>query len=83
MPLDPSKVDVARAAAVRGARRVEEVEAYLPDNYFVERSTVEADGRLVVYILGYDVAGWTLDDYVAPRLASGLMYCNTIPASEA
>ena len=42
------------------------VARYLPDNYVA----VEDDGRTL--IIGRDVMGWTLDDYVIPRLASGL-----------
>jgi hypothetical protein len=30
---------------------------------------------LDVIIAGCDVAGWTLDGYVIPRLASGLIFC--------
>lgn len=67
----------ARFAVVRGARRVEEVLAYLPDNYGLMESWQEENGprraRLVVVIGGYDRAGWTLDGYVLPRLASGLL----------
>jgi hypothetical protein len=40
----------------------ERVEPYLPMNYSVG-----------CVIAGYDHAGWTLDDYVLPRLASGLI----------
>jgi hypothetical protein len=46
------------------------VAAYLPDNYKVV-GTLEGGGFVVE---GEDVAGWTLDDYVIPRLASGGMY---------
>jgi hypothetical protein len=41
--------------------------AYLPANYQV---TGEDDE--FVYFAGHDRAGWTLDDYIIPRLASGL-----------
>lgn len=58
-----------RFAEVRGGD-MRRVAAYLPSNYAVlmEDSTDEA-----VVISGIDAAGWTLDDYVIPRLASGLM----------
>lgn len=51
------------------------VEAYLPGNYRVlggnaTRCTVE----------GTDYLGWTLHGYVLPRLASGLMFGQEIPA---
>jgi hypothetical protein len=45
---------------------VDRVAAYLPDDYRVIGSV---DSRTV--IAGRDVAGWTLDAYVIPRLASG------------
>jgi len=64
-----------RYAEVTGARRVEEVVAYLPGNYSVIGDTTDDAGRLVVLISGEDNAGWTLDGYVSPRLASGLMGC--------
>jgi hypothetical protein len=46
------------------------VRQYLPNNYTVAESP--ADGPTLV--VGQDVAGWTLEDYVLPRLASGLMF---------
>lgn len=68
-----------RYAEVRGARTSDEVRAYLPDNYHVFRTGPD-DGRLLVTIRGVDHAGWTLDGYVLPRLASGRMFGNEIPA---
>lgn len=63
-----------RFAVVRGARRPEEVAAYLPNNYAIMESFETAPSRkLLVIIGGIDEAGWTLDDYVRPRLGSGLM----------
>ena len=49
-----------------------EVEAYLPRNYSVIAEG-EEHGRAYVIIEGEDVAGWTLDGYVLPRLGSGLI----------
>lgn len=43
---------------------------YLPRNY--EAVTAHAPDCGVV-IVGHDDHGWTLDDYVIPRLASGLI----------
>ena len=43
------------------------IECYLPSNYVVK----VVDGH--TFIVGQDVAGWTLDGYVIPRLASGLI----------
>lgn len=50
----------------------EQVQAYLPDNYHA----VVIDGRVEIH--GHDVAGWTLDGYVLPRLASGLHFAEEI-----
>ena len=44
------------------------VRAYLPHNY-----KVVAEGKTMIVIEGEDDAGWTLDSYVIPRLASGLI----------
>jgi hypothetical protein len=45
------------------------VARYLPDNYKVVGNDDEW-----IYIEGEDFAGWTLEDYVIPRLASGLIW---------
>lgn len=45
------------------------VERYLPGNYEV---VFNSDDGIV--IAGDDDHGWTLDDYVLPRLASGLIW---------
>ena len=55
--------------------QLERVLAYLPDNYTARWLF---DGRAPhgwsITIVGTDKAGWTLDGYVLPRLASGLMF---------
>jgi hypothetical protein len=62
-----------RYAVVTGFRITkEQVAAYLPANYRVNTLTNCTDR---VYIIGEDNAGWTLDDYVIPRLASGNLFC--------
>lgn len=60
-----SKSEVALLAVVRG---------YLPGNYeaFLEEC-VDASVDPYIEIEGYDRAGWTLEGYVIPRLASGLI----------
>ena len=72
-----------RFAVVRGARTIRELEAYLPSNYgLMESFEVEVNegGRtaLIAIIGGHDNAGWTLESYVIPRLASGLIGCEEI-----
>jgi hypothetical protein len=49
------------------------VSAYLPSNYKV----TEVHDTYAV-IEGVDNAGWTLDDYVIPRLASGLIFAKEV-----
>lgn len=59
---------VNRVAVVTGgARDAQQVKAFMPSNYLVR----VREG--VIFIEGEDVAGWTLDGYVIPRLASGLI----------
>ena len=58
---------------------VEQAAAYLPDNYEVVTATPNGS----VIITGIDNAGWTLDDYVLPRLASGSYFGEEIPADHA
>lgn len=53
----------------------ERVRPYLPDNYRVRTWGPGAiPGTYCTIIEGEDNAGWTLDDYVLPRLASGLYF---------
>ena len=58
-----------------GVERLNEVSNYLPHNYeaFLEEC-VDVSCEPYIEIEGYDRAGWTLDDYVIPRLASGLIF---------
>lgn len=53
---------------------------YLPGNYKLAAFTQD-DGREVALISGEDHAGWTLDGYVLPRLASGLYPGREVDAS--
>ena len=64
-----------RMAEIRGRDvTTEKVAAYLPSNYRVTDADPIDSEVVVVFIRGHDVAGWTLDGYVLPRLASGLMF---------
>jgi hypothetical protein len=80
-----------RYAIVRNARGRSEAEAYLPDNYRVVHEG-EAEERKdpawkrptkrpVFVIEGEDRFGWTLDGYVIPRYASGLIFAEEIDLS--
>lgn len=71
-----------RFGKVFGARNRSEVSAYLPQEFKVLGEGM-TEGRAFFVIGGYDNAGWTLDGYVAPRLASGLMACEEIGEREA
>jgi hypothetical protein len=62
-----------RHAIVRDAHaRIETIRRYLPSNF-----TADSDGR-DVFIHGVDSRGWTLDGYVIPRLASGMIRAEEI-----
>lgn len=49
------------------------VQAYMPGNY----QAVEMPNNTIA-IVGIDVAGWTMHEYVIPRLASGLWWANEL-----
>lgn len=77
-----------RYAIVRNARSRREAEAYLPANYQVihESEIVPppwvAHGPMPLFVIaGTDYAGWTMDDYLIPRYASGLITCEEIDLS--
>ena len=69
---DPTTKPVRRAVIKVDPGDSTRVEAYLPSNY-----EVSVEGGLV-YITGHDNAGWTLDGYVIPRLASGLIFAEEV-----
>lgn len=55
-----------------------QVAAYLPRNYKV----ISSYGNNTI-VAGYDNCGWTLDDYVIPRLGSGWIHGEEITSDEA
>lgn len=63
-----ARVDVAFPD--RAEKVLRDVQAYLPRCYTAELAHAPERG---VVISGYDDHGWTLDGYVIPRLASGLI----------
>lgn len=69
------RVPVRFAIAIGSA--LSTVRAYLPRNYSAW-PIAPADGRDRVLIVGRDNAGWTLDGYVIPRLASGLHFAREV-----
>lgn len=76
-----------RFAIVRGKDlTIRRVRQYLPANYDVmvpfSGSPDVDDLTSFMLIAGTDNAGWTLDDYVIPRLASGLIVCTELIQGE-
>jgi hypothetical protein len=69
-----------RWAVVSNATSSGAVGAYLPENYYIVQTVDEPDGRCKVVISGHDVAGWTLDDYVIPRLGTGNFVAREYPS---
>jgi len=70
------RVPLRRAVIARsslGGPTGETAGAYLPANYKVTEVTPTE-----VRIAGHDDHGWTLDDYVIPRLASGLIWAKEV-----
>ena len=67
-----------RIAVVTNARDAKQLWVLLPGNYDIIGGDLGEPGRPVYLIAGEDVAGWTLDDYVIPRLASGTIFCTEI-----
>ena len=79
-----------RFAIVTGARDAKELWAYLPNNFVIVgggAQSRERGGRTEVrheyVIAGLDSHGWTLEDYVIPRLGSGSIGCREITATQA
>jgi hypothetical protein len=77
-------------AIVRGARSAKELWAYLPHNFVIVGGggqLRDRGGRTEVrheyVIAGLDMSGWTLDDYVIPRLGSGSIGAREITATQA
>jgi hypothetical protein len=58
------------------------VERYLPGNYMMVCLDDDVTKVHEVLIVGRDLAGWTMDDYVIPRLASGLIFAKEIVPKE-
>jgi hypothetical protein len=69
-------LNMRTAKILGGADSLSQVQAYMPGNY-----TARLDDDTIV-IEGHDSAGWTLDGYVIPRLASGLIFAEETTAAE-
>jgi hypothetical protein len=64
-----------RYAIVTQSKSVEQVKDYLPSNYSVVHVDPNGQGILIA---GEDDHGWTMDEYVLPRFASGLIVANEV-----
>ncbi len=64
-----------RQIIVRGIGTPKQIEAYLPLGWRITAYVQDSDSRfshVSATVRGVESGGWTLDDYVIPRLASGL-----------
>lgn len=68
-------MDIRTAVIARyhGRPTPETIAAYLPARYVVTDVTPDQ-----ITISGEDYAGWTMDDYVIPRLGSGLIVAREV-----
>jgi hypothetical protein len=72
------------AVVLDDATSLEQVQYYLPQGYTAKiehlpgNQAGKTSNAMRVVIRGYDIAGWTLDDYVIPRLASGLIVATEV-----
>lgn len=73
-----ARVDLAKGQS--GMDKADEIAKYLPSGYKVV-AVVISDPNYVL-IAGEDYAGWTMDDYVIPRLGSGLIFAREMTADE-
>lgn len=70
--LEGQKVRTARVSTRNADAEV--IARYLPSNYQVVEVPALDNPYGDIVIAGVDIAGWTLDGYVIPRLASGLIH---------
>ncbi len=67
-----------RLATVKTAvSRLDTVRRLLPMNYTANWVAEDTDEQCIL-IAGTDEAGWTMDDYVIPRLASALIFAREL-----
>ena len=61
--------------AIAQTGKSKSVAQYLPNNFKVLGRTLDNAGTIIV---GVDDHGWSLDQYVIPRLASGMIHCEEV-----
>jgi hypothetical protein len=59
-------------------RSLEEVQRYLPEGWNAVIAASTANDEDVIVAWGEERAGWTVDGYIIPRLASGLIVAKEI-----
>ncbi len=64
-----------RIAIAHSGKALTDVAQYLPRNYEVLGRTLDNTRTIIV---GVDDHGWTLEGYVIPRLASGMIHCEEV-----
>lgn len=64
-----------RVAIAHTGKALTDVAQYLPNNYQVLGRTLDNQRTIIV---GVDDHGWTLEGYVIPRLASGMIHCEEV-----
>ena len=65
-----------RYAILKGDVGIATIRRYLPSNYsasYLIPEDINMDENFIL-IYGFNVAGWTMEDYVIPRLNSGGYY---------
>jgi len=78
VPVQRKRVAIVECGQVFGHRTgLPTVQQYLPANFTACESSGTIHGDCIE-ISGYDRAGWTLDGYVIPRLASGLIVAKEV-----
>lgn len=66
----PTDAPMWRASVANADATLERVAAYLPNNFRCHEVR-DLAGTVELVVTGTDVAGWTMRDYVEPRLGSG------------
>ncbi len=61
--------------AIADTGKSKSVAQYLPSNYQVLGRTLDNTGTIIV---GVDDHGWTLDQYVIPRLGTAMIHCEEV-----
>jgi len=65
--------------AIANTGKSKEVAKYLPSNYRVLGRTLDNTGTIII---GVDDHGWTMEQYIIPRLASGMIHCEEVTHEE-